>query len=63
VDERSNDPCACVGVGVRGEVSCHGMAWGGMRGGPCPSIYRQDEGIRGRRRGLVGDKHVLVMYK
>jgi hypothetical protein len=25
-----------VGVGV----SCHEMAWDGMRGGPCPSIYR-----------------------
>jgi hypothetical protein len=43
-----------VGVGVRGEVSCHEMAWGGMRGGPCPSIYSQGRGIRGRRRGLVG---------
>jgi hypothetical protein len=55
-NERPNDPCACVGVGVgvRGEVSCHEMAWGGMRGGPCPSIYSQGRGIRGRRRGLVG---------
>jgi hypothetical protein len=54
-NERSNDPCACVGVGVGGgEVSCHEMAWGGLRGGPCPSIYRQGGGIRGRRRGLVG---------
>jgi hypothetical protein len=25
-----------------------------MRGGPCPSIYRQGGGIRRRRRGLVG---------
>jgi hypothetical protein len=39
------------------------MACGGLRGGPCPSIYRQGGGIRGRRRTLVGDKHVLVMYK
>jgi hypothetical protein len=39
---------------VGGEVSCHEMAWGGLRGGPCPSIYRQGRGIRGRRRGLVG---------
>jgi hypothetical protein len=37
-----------------GEVSCHEMAWGGCRGGPCPSIYRLGGGIRGRRRGLVG---------
>jgi hypothetical protein len=21
------------------------MAWGGMRGGPCPSIYRQGGGL------------------
>jgi hypothetical protein len=37
-----------------GEESCHEMAWGGLRGGPCPSIYRLGGGIRGRRRGLVG---------
>jgi hypothetical protein len=43
-----------------GEESCHEMAWGGMRGGPCPSIYShgggirgRDERIRGRMRGLV----------
>jgi hypothetical protein len=55
--------CACVGsgVGVWGGGSCHEMAWGGMRGGPCPSIYshggirRRDERISGRMRGLVGD--------
>jgi hypothetical protein len=48
---------ACVG-----EESCHEMAWGGMRGGPCPSIYSHGGGIRGRderisgwMRGLVGD--------
>jgi hypothetical protein len=28
-----------VGVGVWGGGSCHEMAWGGMSGGPCPSIY------------------------
>jgi hypothetical protein len=39
------------------------MAWDGMRGAPCPSIYRQGGGIRGRRRGLVGDKHVLAVDK
>jgi hypothetical protein len=39
------------------------MAWGGLRGGPCPSIYSQGGGIKGRRRGLVGDKHVFVLYK
>jgi hypothetical protein len=31
-----------------GEESCHEMAWGGMRGGPCPSIYSYGGGIRGR---------------
>jgi hypothetical protein len=38
------------------------MAWGGMRGGPFPSIYNhggvirgRDERISGRMRGLVGD--------
>jgi hypothetical protein len=42
--------CACVGsgVGVWGEgESCHEMAWGGLRGGPCPSIYSQGGRIRG----------------
>jgi hypothetical protein len=29
------------------------MAWCGLRGGPCPSIYRLGGGIRERRRGLV----------
>jgi hypothetical protein len=55
---------------VWGEESCHEMAWGGLRGGPCPSIYRLDGGIRGeearisvRMRELVGDKHVFVLYK
>jgi hypothetical protein len=44
--------CACVGggVGVRGgggEESCHEMAWSGLRGGPCPSIYRLGGGLGG----------------
>jgi hypothetical protein len=50
--------CACVGSGVGvcgGGESCHEMAWGGMRGGPCPSIYSHGGGIRGGMRGLVGD--------
>jgi hypothetical protein len=56
---------ARVGVGVWGGESCHEMAWGGMRGGPCPSIYSHGGGLRGRRgrderisgrmRGLVRD--------
>jgi hypothetical protein len=65
-NERPNDPCACVVLVWEwewGEVSCHEMAWGGLRGGPCPSIYRQGARISERMRGLVGDKHVLVMYK
>jgi hypothetical protein len=56
-------------VGWVGE-GCHEMTWGGLRGGPCPSIYRlgggirgEDEMISGRMRGLVGDKHVFVLYK
>jgi hypothetical protein len=55
--------------GGEGE-SCHEMAWCGLRGGPCPSIYRLGGGIRGkdarisgRMRGLVGDTHVFVLYK
>jgi hypothetical protein len=69
IEERPNDPCASVclcgrwsgRVGGSGE-SCHEMVWGGMRGGPCPSIYShgggirgRDEKISGRMRGLVGD--------
>ena len=34
--------------------SCHEMAWGGMRGGPCPSIYSHGGGLGGGMRGLVG---------
>jgi hypothetical protein len=62
IEERPNDPCAsvcscgtwsgCVGGGK----SCHEMAWGGMRGGPCPSIYSHGG-------GLVGDWHVFVLYE
>ena len=54
--------CACVGGGVGvewacgcgGRGSCHEMAWGGMRGGPCPSIYSHGGGLGGGMRGLVG---------
>ena len=49
--------CACVGGGVGvcgGGESCHEMAWGGMRGGPCPSIYSHGGGLGGGMRGLVG---------
>jgi hypothetical protein len=51
--------CACVehGVGVcvrGGGESCHEMAWVGMRGGPCPSIYSHGGGIRGRDERISG---------
>jgi hypothetical protein len=36
-----------------GEESCHEMAWGGMRGGPCLSIYSHGGGLGGMS-GLVG---------
>jgi hypothetical protein len=71
IEERPNDPCASVCLCGRwsgsGRVwgaggSCHEMAWGGMRRGPCPSIYShcggirgRDERISGRMRGLMGD--------
>jgi hypothetical protein len=69
IEERPNDPCASVCLCGRwsGRVggereSCHEMAWVGMRGDPCPSIYSpgggirgRDERISGRMRGLVGD--------
>jgi hypothetical protein len=42
-----------VGVGVWGGGSCHEMAWGGMRGVPCPSIYSHGGGLGGGMRGLV----------
>jgi hypothetical protein len=50
-------------------VSCHEMASDGMREDPCLSIYMQGGGlgeemrINARKRGLVEDKHVLVIYK
>jgi hypothetical protein len=42
-----------VGVWVWGG-GCHEMAWGGMRGGPCLSIYSHGGGLGGEMRGLVG---------
>jgi hypothetical protein len=62
-EERPNDPCAsgylCGRWSGSGRVgggggSCHEMAWGGMRGGPCPSIYSHGGGLGGGMRGLVG---------
>jgi hypothetical protein len=38
--------CLC-GSGSGGEVSWHEMAWGGLRGGTCPSIYRLGGGLGG----------------
>jgi hypothetical protein len=38
--------CLC-GSGSGGEVSCHEMAWSGLRGGTCPSIFRQGGGLGG----------------
>jgi hypothetical protein len=61
IEERPNDPCASVCLCgtwswcVWGGESCHEMAWGGMRGGPCPSIYSHGGGLGGRMRELVGD--------
>jgi hypothetical protein len=43
-----------MGVCGGGKESCHEMAWGGMRGGPCPSIYSHGGGLGGGMRGLVG---------
>jgi hypothetical protein len=44
IEDRPNDPYASVCLcgkwsGCVGGKSCHEMAWGGLRGGPCPSIY------------------------
>jgi hypothetical protein len=39
---------------VGGGESCHEMAWGGLSGGPCPSIYSHG-GLGGGMRGLVGE--------
>jgi hypothetical protein len=53
IEERPNDPCASVCLygrwsgHVGGGKSCHEMAWGGLRGGPCPSIYRLGGGLGG----------------
>jgi hypothetical protein len=60
IEERQNDPCASVCLcgtwsGCGGGESCHEMAWGGMRGGPYPSIYSHGGGLGGGMRGLVGD--------
>jgi hypothetical protein len=44
------------------EVSCHEMAWDGMRE-PLAPLFIGKLGVRGRRRGLVGDKHVLAVDK
>jgi hypothetical protein len=49
--------CACVGGGVGmcgGGERIHEMAWGGMRGGPCPSIYSHGGRIRGRDERISG---------
>jgi hypothetical protein len=73
-DRRTTERSLCLcgmwwGGGGLGE-SCLEMAWGGLRGGPWPSIYRlggglggRDERISERMRGLVGDKHGFVLYK
>jgi hypothetical protein len=52
IEERPNDPCASVCLcgkwsGRVGGESCHEMAWGGLRGGPCPSIYSHGGGLGG----------------
>jgi hypothetical protein len=65
IEERSNDPCASVCLcrtwsGCVGGESCHEMAWAGMRGGPCPSIYSHGGGLGGGMRGLVGRMRGLV---
>jgi hypothetical protein len=40
----------CVGGGE----SCHEMAWRGLIGGLCPSIYSQGGGIRGEDERISG---------
>jgi hypothetical protein len=66
IEERPNDPCASVclcgkwSVCVWGGESCHEMAWGGMRGCPCPSIYSHGGGIRGRDERISGRMRGLV---
>ena len=59
IEERPNDPCASVCLcgtwsGCVWGESCHEMAWGGMRGGPCPSIYSHGGGIRGEDERISG---------
>jgi hypothetical protein len=47
--------CLCGAWSGRvGGKSCHEMAWGGMRGGPWPSIYSHGGGIRGRDERISG---------
>jgi hypothetical protein len=53
-----HEVCVCVG----GE-SCHEMAWGGMRGGPCPSIYSHGGGIRGSDERISGRILKLFLRK
>ena len=57
-NERPNDPCACVGVGV----GFHEMAWDGMREHIVPLFIDKVRGLEGRQ-GLVEGKHVLAMKK
>jgi hypothetical protein len=53
-NERPNDPCASGVLVWELEWACGGrervaMKWlgGGLRGGPCPSIYRLGGGLGG----------------
>jgi hypothetical protein len=41
-------------VGGREGESCHEMAWGGLRGGPCPFIYRLGGGLGGKDERISG---------
>jgi hypothetical protein len=72
-NDRPNDPCACVVLVWEWEwgekwvaMKWLGVAWGE---GLAPLLigkvgdYGEEARISGRMRGLVGDKHVLVMYK
>jgi hypothetical protein len=45
---------------VGGGERCREMTWGGMRGGPCPSIYSHGGGIRGRDERISGRMRGLV---
>jgi hypothetical protein len=53
IEERPNDPCASGCLCGRWSGSGREMAWGGMRGGPCPSIYSHGGGLGEGMRGLV----------